>query len=81
MPPTSGHNFASRMLDTVNRTMLDMTAAIARKDYEQRHQRQVQGILKVQQEAPIKAVSRHSDATRKNYEGIVVVLRESWLLI
>ena len=34
------------MLDAVNRMMLDMVAAIARKDYEQRRQRQAQGIAK-----------------------------------
>ena len=36
--------FTARMLDAVNRMMLDMVAAIARKDYEQRRQRQAQGI-------------------------------------
>ncbi|AUZ83793.1 recombinase family protein [Methylophaga nitratireducenticrescens] len=36
--------FTSRMLDAVNSMMLDMLAAIARKDYEQRRERQKQGI-------------------------------------
>ena len=34
------------MLDAINRMMLDMVAAIARKDYEQRRYRQAQGIEK-----------------------------------
>jgi DNA invertase Pin-like site-specific DNA recombinase len=38
--------FTSRMLDAVGRMMLDMLAAVARKDYEQRRQRQAQGIQK-----------------------------------
>lgn len=38
--------FTSRMLDAVNNMMLDMVAAIARKDYEMRRQRQAQGIAK-----------------------------------
>ncbi|RVT71063.1 resolvase [Agrobacterium sp. CNPSo 2736] len=36
----------SRMLDAVNGMMLDMLAAIARKDYEDRRRRQAQGIAK-----------------------------------
>ncbi|WP_276316053.1 hypothetical protein [Vreelandella titanicae] len=40
MQPTSGDDFTSRMLDAVNHMMLDMMAAIARKDYEQRRQHQ-----------------------------------------
>ena len=42
--------FTSRMLDAVNNMMLDMLAAIARKDYEQRRERQKQGIEKAKQE-------------------------------
>lgn len=43
---TGADEFTSRMLDAVNRMMLDMVAAIARKDYEQRRERQAQGIQK-----------------------------------
>lgn len=42
----SSDEFTARMLDAVNRMMLDMVAAIARKDYEQRRERQAQGIAK-----------------------------------
>ena len=38
--------FTARMLDAVNRMMMDMVAAIARKEYEQRRERQAQGIAK-----------------------------------
>ena len=41
--------FTGRMLDAINRMMMDMVAAIARKDYEQRRERQAQGIAKAQQ--------------------------------
>ena len=41
-----GDEFTDRMLDAVNNMMMDMVAAIARKDYEQRRQRQAQGIEK-----------------------------------
>ena len=38
--------FTARMLDAINRMMLDMMAAIARKDYEDRRRRQAEGIRK-----------------------------------
>lgn len=38
--------FSARMLDAINGMMLDMLAAIARKDYEDRRRRQTQGIEK-----------------------------------
>ena len=41
--------FTSRMLDAVNRMMMDMVAAISRKDYEQRRERQQQGIAKAKE--------------------------------
>lgn len=42
----SGNEFSTRMLDAINGMMLDMLAAIARKDYEDRRRRQTQGIDK-----------------------------------
>lgn len=41
-----GDEFSTRMLDAINGMMLDMLAAIARKDYEDRRRRQTQGIEK-----------------------------------
>lgn len=40
----SSDDFTSRMMDAINGMMLDMLAAIARKDYEDRRRRQRQGI-------------------------------------
>lgn len=41
-----GDEFSARMLDAINGMMLDMLAAIARKDYEDRRRRQTHGIQK-----------------------------------
>ena len=41
-----GDEFTERMLSAINSMMLDMLAAIARKDYEDRRKRQLQGIEK-----------------------------------
>lgn len=46
--------FTARMLDAINSMMLDMMAAIARKDYEQRRERQQQGIEKAKAEGRYK---------------------------
>lgn len=65
MKPTQGDDFTSRMLDAINRMMLDMMAAIARKDYEQRRERQAQGILKAQQEGRYKGRPKDIDKRRR----------------
>lgn len=46
MQNDNGDDFTARMLDAVSEMMLDMAAAIARKDYQQRRDRQAQGIEK-----------------------------------
>lgn len=46
MKDTQGDEFTSRMLAAINSMMVEMMAAIARKDYEQRRERQAQGIEK-----------------------------------
>ncbi len=43
-------DFTSRMMDALNGMMLDMLAAIARKDYTDRRRRQAQGIAKAKAE-------------------------------
>ncbi|MRT05966.1 recombinase family protein [Ewingella americana] len=43
---TSGDEFTQAMLKAINGMMLDMLAAIARKDYQDRRRRQEEGIVK-----------------------------------
>lgn len=73
---SAGDDFSSRMLDAINGMMLDMLAAIARKDYEDRRRRQAQGIATAKADGVYKG--RPEDAQR-NAE-IVRMLREgkSW---
>ena len=47
-------DFTARMLDALNGMMLDMLAAIARKDYEDRRRRQGQGIAKAKAQGTYK---------------------------
>lgn len=46
MRDTQGDEFTDRMLSAINSMLVEMMAAIARKDYEQRRERQAQGIQK-----------------------------------
>lgn len=72
----AGDDFSSRMLDAINGMMLDMLAAIARKDYEDRRRRQAQGIEK----AKAKGVYAGRPEDTKRNEAIVAMLRsgQSW---
>ena len=50
MRDTKGDEFTDRMLSAINSMLVEMMAAIARKDYEQRRERQAQGIQKAKAE-------------------------------
>jgi DNA invertase Pin-like site-specific DNA recombinase len=61
----------SRMMEALNSMMLDMLAAIARKDYTDRKRRQAQGIAKLKAEGGYKG---RKEDTKRN-EGIKTMLR------
>ncbi|WP_083007097.1 recombinase family protein [Halomonas sp. GT] len=63
MKDTTGDEFTARMLDAINGMMLDMMAAIARKDYEDRRHRQAQGIVKAKEQGIYKG--RPKDAAKR----------------
>src|ERR1700744_411593 len=46
MMAAKADEFTTRMFDAINSMLLDMLAAVARKDYEDRRRRQTQGIAK-----------------------------------
>jgi DNA invertase Pin-like site-specific DNA recombinase len=53
-PARKGDDFTGRMLGAINTMLLDMLAAVARKDYEDRRRRQAQGIEKAKSEGAYK---------------------------
>ena len=71
-----GDDFTRRMFDAVNAMMLDVLAAVARKDYEDRRRRQTQGQAKAKAERKYRG--RQENVGRNN--GIAAMLRsgESW---
>lgn len=52
------HDFTSRMFEAINVMMLDMLAAVARKNYKDRRRRQAQGIVKAQSGRQIPRTTR-----------------------
>lgn len=69
-------SFTSRMFEAVNGMLLDMLAAVARKDYEDRRGRQAQGITKAKAEGRYRG--RPEDTERN--AGIAAMLTKglSW---
>lgn len=63
--------FTNRMLDAVNSMMLDMMAAIARKDYEQRRERQRQGITNAKADGKYKGRPIDSDKHKRITELLI----------
>jgi DNA invertase Pin-like site-specific DNA recombinase len=69
-------DFTARMFDAINGMMLDMLAAVARKDYEDRRRRQAQGQARAKAEGLYKG--RKEDTARN--AGIAAMLKagSSW---
>src|SRR5271166_547905 len=72
-------DFTGRMFRALNSMMLDMLAAVARKDYDDRRRRQAEGIAKAKAGGLYRG--RPEDVDRNN--GIAAMLRagESWSAI
>ncbi len=61
-------DFTGSMLKAVNSMMLDMLAAIARKDYEDRKRRQAEGIHKAKEEGKFKGRQANKKLHEKIYQ-------------
>lgn len=64
--------FTGRMLSAINDLMLDMLAAVARKDYQDRRRRQQEGILKAKKQGKYKGRGENT----KLHEKIKMLLQE-----
>jgi DNA invertase Pin-like site-specific DNA recombinase len=60
----AGDEFTSRMFAAINGMLLDMLAAVARKDYEDRRRRQRQGIEKAKRQGLYRG--RREDTARND---------------
>lgn len=72
----AGDELTQRMLEALNGMMLDMLAAIARKDYEDRRRRTAQGIAKAKAEGKYRG--RPEDVERNSSILAMLKLGMSW---
>lgn len=73
---TSDDEFTARMLGTINGMLLDMLAAIARKDYTDRKRRQAQGLAKAKAEGRL--TGRVADEKRNTSIRAMLAKGLSW---
>lgn len=76
MAAKAGDEFTGRMFAAINGMLLDMLAAIARKDYEDRRRRQAQGQAKAKAEGRYKG--RAEDTERNDGIARMIAAKQSW---
>lgn len=79
MAATSPDDFTNRMFTAINDMLLDMLAAVARKDYEDRRRRQAQGIAKAKAEQRYRG--RPEDAKRNAHLLKLLEAKTPWATI
>ena len=77
MATNNADEFTGRMFEAINGMLLDMLAAVARKDYDDRRRRQAQGQAKAKAEGRYKG--RPEDTVRN--AGIVSMLKAGGLMV
>ena len=78
LSPTA-HDFDQRMFAAINDMLMDMLAAIARRDYEQRRERQKQGIAKAKLEGKYRG--RQVDEARYAAINRLLASGSSWSVV
>ena len=76
MATANTDEFTSRMFEAINGMLLDMLAAVARKDYDDRRRRQAQGQAKAKAEGSYKG--RPEDTQRNAGIACMLKARQSW---
>jgi len=71
-----GEEFTGRMFEAINGMLLDMFAAVARKDYDDRRRRQAQGQAKAKAEGKYKG--RAEDTERNAEIASMITAGQSW---
>jgi DNA invertase Pin-like site-specific DNA recombinase len=76
MATKSTDEFTGRMFQAINGMLLDMLAAVARKDYDDRRRRQAQGVAKAVAEGRYKG--RPEDAERNDGIARMLAAGQTW---
>jgi DNA invertase Pin-like site-specific DNA recombinase len=79
MAAKAGDEFTTRMFQAINDMLLDMLAAIGRKDYEDRRRRQAQGQAKAKAAGLYKG--RPEDTVRNDGIARMIAAGQSWTSI
>ena len=79
MATSNRDDFTARIFEAINGTLLDMLAAVARKDYDNRRRRQAQGQAKAKAEGRYKG--RAEDVERNAAIGRMIAAGQSWSTI
>src|ERR1700716_2204002 len=79
MATNAGDEFTGRMFEAINAMLLDMLAAVARKDYDDRRRRQAQGQAKAKAEGRYKG--RQEDTERNDGIAAMITAEHSWSMI
>jgi DNA invertase Pin-like site-specific DNA recombinase len=79
MATKSADEFTSRMFEAINAMLLDMLAAVARKDYDDRRRRQAQGQARAKAEGRYKG--RPEDAERNASIANMLAAGQTWSAI
>jgi DNA invertase Pin-like site-specific DNA recombinase len=72
----NGDEFTARMFDAISGMLLDMLAAVARKDYDDRRRRQAQGQARAKTEGRYKG--RAEDVQRNDGIAGMIAAKQSW---
>jgi len=76
MATNAGDEFTGRMFEAINGMLLDVLAAVARKDYVDRRRRQAQGQARAKAEGRYKG--RPEDVERNAAIGRMLTSKQSW---
>lgn len=76
MAAKAGDEFTGRMFEAINGMLLDMLAAVARKDYDDRRRRQAQGQAKAKAEGRYRG--RAEDVERNDGIARMIAAKQSW---
>jgi len=78
--PEATDAFTGRMLGAINSMLLDMLAAVARKDYEDRRRRQAEGIAKAKGAGKFKGRPMDSEKRRAIADALDKGMSWSWIV-
>jgi DNA invertase Pin-like site-specific DNA recombinase len=79
MATNNADEFTGRMFEAINGMLLDMLAAVARKDYDDRRRRQAQGTARAKAEGKYKG--RQADSGRNDSIASMLAAKQSWTMI